>query len=1213
MARSIIGAGFDDFVQKQIKIRQEKNQIYSSKGESVLKYQNASTAFLRLTSGVDINNKSDDAKNFQLFSTRFAGLGANGQFASGIGIGETLNTAYGAFSTSEYGYVPPPGLVSADVKAMNRGSLREANVKILAHSSTQFEIIEQLYLRLGYSMLLEWGNSTYFDNKGVYHPNNTHEVYSKFIVPNSMETILDEIRAQRDKSCGNYDAMMGLVKNFSWSLERDGSYSITLSIISTGDVIESLKTNTSHPTSTASTTDSPVDQPPLQYNAEKSTLNKILYNLSKQIPPRDLSKDASATFYLQGNQTTADAIGSLIGLTPNQRHDSSPSAQGDVVGFLFPELNGVNDGVPGFNAQYFIKLGVLLRCLQNFCLLYNPDKSNEAIFSLNSDEEENFCFTYARHGSLDPRVCLVDIDQSLKLDVDPITGVATQPTVPANYVVNDYYYEFKVIEVYQSTNGGAYGTVSEGILGKESSSNPLDITEYVESITLSPGGKADLNKFLTEKIGAIGNVLTKSGPIQAGTINSLDNYPTRENGPYGITLLNKYVGLGIDKATNFETEFQWSGYQKNEPKFPALENTEYLTKVWDLAKEDTSPTVTNTFIRGGQAAVTVTTDTYVKVKTYRIITSTLTSNSTGYTGTGVGSVVTDVQNNLFDKIRAGSRFRVDPDKFPFIGRTMNIYINMNYAAKILQDYVDISTGAIAMYDFLDKLMKGVQHAMGNINNFNVTYDEDKNEFSIVDSTFIPFLNKYKPSAFANPPAEFLTHTLTPTEGSFMRDASIKTQLSNNFKTMVTVGAQANGNAVGSNSTGLAIWNTGLTDRIIKEKTTENDPKDTTTSNVSDKFYSNVGIVQNLYSAINDGNITDQQIEGGRDAGVDLFNYEIGLYTANGIIPSVGFIPINLELTMDGLSGMRIYESYTADTKLLPPRYKDAIQYIITGVSHKIQNNDWTTTIQSISGPKYTNFSGKASAPAIKSHGVTRNKQVKYVPSPPTENTEDITPSTPGGTPGVTRIRVVRSYADQNQVVSRLVLINVDGNGKETVANDQDFWTLECPWLNNQKATMAQQSSCIPLGYYNAEVQYKNKRGKIIRVNGFSDGNKGYKAIKSNGVTRDGILWHPGGNTKWVGLDPDTKRWSIGCLLFATSAIINNKDKNGYFNQTVKSGAFTGYVSNDARDKFMDFLANKMGLTNGNTFDFEVVVAGTGNAANYPKLSIHQSANDKYFG
>jgi len=1206
MARSIIGAGFDSFVQTQIKTRQEKNQIYSSKNDSVLKYQNASTAFLRLTSGVDINTKSDDAKNFQLFNTRFAGLGATGQFASGIGIGENLNSSYGSFASVDYGYVPPPGLISADVKAMNRGSLREANVKILAHSSTQFEIIEQLYLRLGYSMLLEWGNSSYFDNAGTYQPNNTHEVYSKFIIPNSMGTILDEIRTQRSASCGNYDAMMGLVKNFSWSLERDGSYDITLSIISTGDVIESLKTNSSHPTTKTETTDVPVDQPPLQYNSEKSTLNKILFNLSNQLPPRNLSKDASATFYLQGNQTTADIIGGLIGLTPNQKHDSNPSAQGDVVGFLFPELNGVNDGTQGFNAQYFMKLGVLLRCLQNFCLLYNlSDKDNEAIFSLNSDEEENFCFTYARHGSLDPRVCLIDIDQNLKLDIDPLTGVATVPPAAAsNYTINSTYYDFKIVKVEESLNGNTPVVQKDVFYGEKS--DGLNINSYVLDVE-DPPVKASLDKFLKDNLNTVQKVVTKTGPRPVGTVTSLDNFPINPNSTAGIAILDKYVSQNIDTADDFRNEYQFGTYSPT-PLATAVEGQLYITQGWNPTKVVTFTSPTHT--RGRTAVDKITTT--VTITTVTVTVSSLVKETTGYTNTPVASTVVDVGNNLFDKIRPGSNFRVDTANFPFIGRTMNIYINMNYAAKILQDYVNISTGAIAMYDFLDKLMKGTQHALGNLNNFNVTYDEDKNEFSIVDSTFIPFLDKYKPLAFTNKPVEFKTHTLTPTEGSFMRDASVKTQLSNNFKTMVTVGAQANGNVVGSNSTGLAIFNAGLTDRIIKDKGNENDPKGVTTGNIDGKFYSNVGIVQNLYSAINDGNITDQQIDGAIDAGVDLFGYEVGLYVDNGIIPSIGFIPINLELTMDGLSGMRIYESYTADTKLLPPRYKDSIQYIITGVSHKIQNNDWTTTIQSISGPKYTGFTGKASAPKISSHGVKRNKQAKYVESPPAQDPNANTPSTPGGTPGVTRIRVVRSYADSNQVVSRLVLINVDGNGKETVANDQDYWVLECPWLNNQKATTSQQSSCIPLGFYNATIQYKNKRGKIIRTNGFANGKGGSTSIKSNGVVRDGILWHPGGNTKWIGKNPDV-RWSIGCLLFATSAIINNKDKNGYFDQTVKSGAFTGYVSNDARDKFMDFLANSMNLKNGNSFDFEVVVAGTGNAASYSKLNIHDPVNNKYFG
>jgi hypothetical protein len=157
MPKSIIGAGFSDFVQKQIELRQNKNKI-ANKDPNTIFYQNANTTFLRLSSGVDVGeNDPSRAKKYQLYNLRF-----DGQPATGVGLGG--NTAYGWESNSGYGFVPPPGLISADIKAMNRGSLREANINLLCHSMDQFEIIDQLYLRLGYSMLLEWGWSWYFTN-----------------------------------------------------------------------------------------------------------------------------------------------------------------------------------------------------------------------------------------------------------------------------------------------------------------------------------------------------------------------------------------------------------------------------------------------------------------------------------------------------------------------------------------------------------------------------------------------------------------------------------------------------------------------------------------------------------------------------------------------------------------------------------------------------------------------------------------------------------------------------------------------------------------------------------------------------------------------------------------------------------------------------------------------------------------------------------------
>ena len=48
---------------------------------------------------------------------------------------------------------------------------------------------------------------------------------------------------KRYDSCGNYDAILGRVVNFSWTFEKDGTYNITVIVRSIGDVIETIKAN----------------------------------------------------------------------------------------------------------------------------------------------------------------------------------------------------------------------------------------------------------------------------------------------------------------------------------------------------------------------------------------------------------------------------------------------------------------------------------------------------------------------------------------------------------------------------------------------------------------------------------------------------------------------------------------------------------------------------------------------------------------------------------------------------------------------------------------------------------------------------------------------------------------------------------------------------------------------------------------------------------
>ena len=65
----------------------------------------------------------------------------------------------------------------------------------------------------------------------------------------------------------------------------------------------------------------------------------------------------------------------------------------------------------------------------------------------------------------------------------------------------------------------------------------------------------------------------------------------------------------------------------------------------------------------------------------------------------------------------------------------------------------------------------------------------------------------------------------------------------------------------------------------------------------------------------------------------------------------GFLPFNLKLDMDGLSGMKIYQKIEVDSTFLPTNYPEKLEFITTGINHELKNNKWVTKLNSIATVK----------------------------------------------------------------------------------------------------------------------------------------------------------------------------------------------------------------------------------------------------------------------
>lgn len=168
----------------------------------------------------------------------------------------STNGAYGLGGTTELGFVPMPGLTSVTIETLGRlGSLRKADVNFRVNNLNQLNVIEALYFRLGYSMLLEWGHTQYYTNPNP-DPNKqepstfkTSEIFGigdPFKKDLRKEQIIQEINKKQTETSGNYGGMYGIVTGFNWSATQDGGYDCTLKLIGHGAIMDSIKTNQSY-------------------------------------------------------------------------------------------------------------------------------------------------------------------------------------------------------------------------------------------------------------------------------------------------------------------------------------------------------------------------------------------------------------------------------------------------------------------------------------------------------------------------------------------------------------------------------------------------------------------------------------------------------------------------------------------------------------------------------------------------------------------------------------------------------------------------------------------------------------------------------------------------------------------------------------------------------------------------------------------------------
>lgn len=549
MAQEKIGSPISEQVTRQIQARQAVVGKTEARTNDDLLYLAGSTAWVRLSSGVNTIT-DEEAEQFRKQEGRLKIQGSNKLAGYNILQGGLLNpnrtvrqgidfnsktpddtledkAAYRNRAAST-GVRPMPGITSVSIASKNTfGTLREAEVKISVWTLEDFEIIERVYLRPGFTMLLEWGHSLYVDNNGQLQktPPTVGTGFFEFGV--SRESVMKAIETYRSDTDNNYDGMLGFVKNFSWSYTPAGCYECTVTVISQGEILDSLKMamNPLKRGFEAANVFFPGDSARGK-RQRKSTYHLLFTNLELDTNQSVFTKQSVNTFA----QPIVEKLQDFTGYYQTVESEDHPDAG------LFDKK------IP----HYYLPLRVYLDIFNNYVTLVDNTKADTApsyqIAKFNVDYEASSKFlTVPEHFSIDPSVCVLAHKHKLPQDVTDweFGGVAcvynnlVQPTNGYDDVLN-------ILVPTCHFEGILDSALDEkGVLTKGASEI---FKELLDNIDTALGGITDLD-------------ITYDEEYQGGTYFVIDRNNITEKQPPELTLagINSiFTDIGISSRISNE-------------------------------------------------------------------------------------------------------------------------------------------------------------------------------------------------------------------------------------------------------------------------------------------------------------------------------------------------------------------------------------------------------------------------------------------------------------------------------------------------------------------------------------------------------------------------------------------------------------------------------------------------------------------------------------
>jgi hypothetical protein len=946
---SIFKDSFHPSVRDQLDTRQEAINIRTPQN---LQYFNSRNAWIRLSSSVNVLKKGVEStpQNLVTASNYDNTLARKYILQGGIlNDGNRLRAGLGDFSYAysntgadgeayRLGIRPMPGITDLTIKSKGAyGSLRYATINFNAWDIKQLEDLELLYMRPGYSVMLEWGWAPYLDNKGQL---TTTVDYTDIIDTDWKKEELfkrqyaratDGIYFREDGSKvevtgyqGNCDSMFGIIKNYSWKARMDGGYDCSLEIISMGEVIESLKVNYA----------------PMNNINEYSARGLVIPNLS---PKKDgTSFTVTAEMDLSGSYTQnvlagifsemwgiglqleGDSFGSGI---PFVLHDKAKNSYYDmfrkVINIRGGEKEATGTGKIGqTDEQVYITLETLVNLLNNYVLL--RDKKSGKPYTPLSVLEKNatnvnpitgdgylLALAHPLEISVDPTVCLIKSPlwtKGIKINALPSgSGVDPNQGTP---VAGPYGKTKNGTEIY---TGAWWKELTDKITAaNDDGANDNALITFVKSyVGTGPGAVEELKEIQRRfiEIKNAGGVVTANGK----------RYTLAAAGDAFTSYSNFYDLLD---GGLFEVDIAKAIGQTDSNGNPTADSG----NIFKAATQDPAETERQQ-LEAEKAKV-------------------------DQQNQNLAEAVTNISflNNL------SRPYFLNNDYTTELGIIGNIFVNVNMlynlsVSKELEAQDKKEKNDISVYDFMKQVLSRISSAIGEVNNFDIFIEPDTNVARIID---VNYVDRLEAETAYDRAFELQIHNLN----SVVRSYSLESKIFQEQTAIVAVGAQVGGGKLGVDTSTLVDFNRSIIDRIIPIKDAPTAPEvEPDPQQQLDTLIKALSIITGYFNQLKnnawggDSDFLQDEADKYKNALKDIITFFKALGKSK--TKNKAILPTVLSVTMDGISGIIIGNLFKINSDILPKGYKNLtndgvgskLGYIVTGIGHSIKSNDWVTTLE----------------------------------------------------------------------------------------------------------------------------------------------------------------------------------------------------------------------------------------------------------------------------